>query len=525
MKEPIGTFEALPSKRIYNPIITDYDFEKSICELVDNAIDIWVKNSRSIKLKILINLNPANQTITIIDNAGGIKKDDLYLIVAPGQTSNLLSDETIGIFGVGSKRAVVHLSNYIIIKTHHKDDLTYEINYDEVWLKDESTWSVNIFKVDNIPEGETRIELMNLRYSISDKLIDKVRIHLSEVYAKFLHDDNLLIELNDIKLFPIEFENFSGHPDYSPQGNTISVMTTVAEKAIVRIVSGICVASSISDYGVYLYCNNRLVVKAVKDENVGAYVHNECGRAKIFVYVSGPVDMMPWNSSKSNFNYNNEVYNAIREKLKEITSHYLKLSRSISTNKLGKEVSEYPVYKINEKDLGFIEGVKKIDLPVIPAMRRSKYYTLNEINSEVLDSKPWTRGAFESIQAVELISTKSFEQKNRIALIVLDSALETGLKDYLVFQSGHTYTEKDLNKIFDTINSSRRNVIKEVRQYIMTGATYEKYWNKVEYYYKKRCDFIHSTSTTFVSPIELDEYKKTVEFILAKLFGIIFHLS
>ena len=116
MKKQIDKINAVPSKRIFLSIIADYNMNRSICELVDNALDVWSKNGCKDKLIINITLNKDQQIIEVEDNAGGIKESELNIIVGPGQTSNAATDETIGIFGVGSKRAVVALSQDIKIK-------------------------------------------------------------------------------------------------------------------------------------------------------------------------------------------------------------------------------------------------------------------------------------------------------------------------------------------------------------------------------------------------------------------------
>ena len=38
MKKQIDTVDATPSKRLYLSIIADYDLNKAICELIDNAL-------------------------------------------------------------------------------------------------------------------------------------------------------------------------------------------------------------------------------------------------------------------------------------------------------------------------------------------------------------------------------------------------------------------------------------------------------------------------------------------------------
>jgi sensor histidine kinase regulating citrate/malate metabolism len=124
MKKEVDMVNAVPSKRLFLSIIADYNLNRSICELVDNAIDIWIKSEEKKSIEIKVDLDLNQQTIFISDNSGGVKKSDLHLIVGPGQTSNLSADETIGIFGVGTKRAVVALAQDIKITTRYKRNKT-----------------------------------------------------------------------------------------------------------------------------------------------------------------------------------------------------------------------------------------------------------------------------------------------------------------------------------------------------------------------------------------------------------------
>ena len=120
MKTYIENTSAIPHKRSFLPIIADYDLNKSICELTDNVLDIWTKTKRKKPIRIDLDFDLNQQTICVTDNAGGIKKSELHFIVGPGHTGNRLEDETIGIFGVGSKRAVVALAQDIKIKTRYQ---------------------------------------------------------------------------------------------------------------------------------------------------------------------------------------------------------------------------------------------------------------------------------------------------------------------------------------------------------------------------------------------------------------------
>lgn len=128
MKKQVDILDATPSKRLYLSIIADYDLNKAICELIDNALDIWTRNNRMSKLCISILLDMNQQTITVKDNSGGISKEDLSNVVGPGHTSNVEHDETIGIFGVETKRAVVALAQDVKIKQESRMEILIRLN-------------------------------------------------------------------------------------------------------------------------------------------------------------------------------------------------------------------------------------------------------------------------------------------------------------------------------------------------------------------------------------------------------------
>jgi hypothetical protein len=84
MKNEIGKLDGTPSKRLYPSIIADYDTNRSICELVDNGLDVWVRKRRAKNITLIISLDKSQQTISFEDDAGELPKSELRYIVGPG---------------------------------------------------------------------------------------------------------------------------------------------------------------------------------------------------------------------------------------------------------------------------------------------------------------------------------------------------------------------------------------------------------------------------------------------------------
>ena len=72
MKRQVAEMDVTPSKRLFLSIIADYDLNRSVCELVDNAFDIWTEGGRDKKLAVDVLLDKDQQLIRITDNAGGV---------------------------------------------------------------------------------------------------------------------------------------------------------------------------------------------------------------------------------------------------------------------------------------------------------------------------------------------------------------------------------------------------------------------------------------------------------------------
>jgi DNA gyrase/topoisomerase IV subunit B len=216
MKNEIAILDATPSKRLFLSIIADYDLNKSMCELVDNALDVWVKGKRASHITVAIVLDVRQQTITVKDDAGGLDESELRYIVGPGQTGTNPTDETIGIFGVGTKRAVVALAQDIRIKTRRGKLATYQVEFDDSWLVEDDNWKLPVYRVDEITAGTTIVELQKLRFQVTEDTVSHLKSHLSAAYAYFLKSGGVTINVNSKPLGPLFFENWA-YPRKRPQ--------------------------------------------------------------------------------------------------------------------------------------------------------------------------------------------------------------------------------------------------------------------------------------------------------------------
>lgn len=523
MKAALKPIDATPSKRLYLSIIADYDVNKAICELIDNALDIWVLSGRKANLKVEILLDKNQQRIQVVDNAGGIEKEDLHLVVAPGFTGNPEHQEIIGIFGVGTKRAVVALAQEVRIRTRRKAE-TYQVEFNDDWIKDSDDWNLPAFRVDNIRRGTTEIELTKLRKQITDETISHLTDHLSRTYAKFLRPRKLTITVNSTALKPITFDNWAYPPGYEPRAYSGSITTQNGQTVRVHAIGGLTLESSpAGDYGVYFYCNERLIASNLTTYEVGFATglagkpHADISLTRVVVSLNGEAQLMPWNSSKSDINTSDDVFVSLRNWLIQVVKDYASLSRRLSKFEGGwkEHVFRYKTGTFTKVTVDDFPSVNSSYLPPLPETRPKYAKLVESKNQKLANRKPWTIGLFESVIAVDWVLKQDFQQKNRIALILLDSTLEIAFKEYLLNESGQAYSPTR----FQAIMSNRTDVQNEVARFASITQTD---WGKINHYYRTRNQLVHQKSSVAISDGEITDFRKTVERVLRSLFGLKF---
>src|SRR3989339_773997 len=428
----LDTIDATPGKRIYTSIIADYDLERALCELVDNALDNSKKNKLQ-TVEVNIELEKGSQTISIKDNSGGV--EDLKNLISPGESGNNPQEDIIGMFGVGTKRATVALANIIEIKTRIKGKRTKILKYDEDWVVKDPSWYITPYEAENyeeeISESNTQVNLSNLRKSFDDHYINKIKKYFAPSYNPTKYSGFVQIGLRKVK---------------------------------VEIYSGLSNKSSASDdWGVHIYCNKRLIGKNLKTEEVG-FGNGQAGKPhvsisllNVLVFLSGDAELMPWNSSKSEINYSHELFKKIQSSIKEAVINNAKISRALE-GKWNEELFKYSTGEIKEQFVTFDKGLKK-NLPPIPPSKKTDEKKIQELNKKLFDSKPWLKGIFGGIETFEILNKKTFFGKNRYLLILLDSLLEISFKEFLVNNETNFYSDIQLLNLF----KQRHLVQKEIK--------------------------------------------------------------
>ncbi len=516
-KTEIAPLDGTPDKKLFWSIMNDYDFKTAITELVDNCFDIWIREGRLNDLAIYVDVDIDRQLVRIKDNAAGVNHAELHNLITPGGSANDPYSETIGVFGVGSKRAAIAIAEYITIQTRYREERSYQIDISPEWLES-PTWELAAYQVPDLAASSTFIEFSHLRRTVSQSDVDELRVHLAETYGLLLNKGRSCIFLQGLSIDAITFDHWSYPPEYPPQETLFSVQPEEGRDVLVEVKAGL-----ISDrdpvkenYGVYVYCNDRLVVKELRTRDVGYNITAEAGRphpdaslCRVIVHFAGPARLMPWNSSKSNIVPGHPTFRLAAPTIVHLCAYFSRLSRALK-NQWDTDV--YPYQEGTAVEIPPEEATfpQHIILPPIPRQRSTQVEKLKEQNERQIGLAPYLVGLLEAVAMVDVISRQRLETGNRLALILLDTTFEIAIKEYLVHKRDMFSRQK-----VDNILGNRTDSIDYLRSKIVLD---DDIFRLAEHYYEQRNKLVHERATLQVSDRDIEIYRSVVQRLLTSLY-------
>lgn len=300
MSKLLGKARASPTKAFFVRMITrDITLEDSILDLIDNSVDgAWrsegsrptglAENVDLSKYKISITANK-NQ-FTISDNCGGMSFDDAAeYAFSFGRRDDEPTDEySIGVYGIGMKRAVFKLGEDISIKSttlgENNNTIGFEVPIDvSAWLAthDES-WDFDV--VESVPSSTRGVIISASQLTAGTKnalgdpaFLQQLRRTIGRDYSLYLNQ-GLMIEVNGEEVAGWNI-TFKSSEDFEPA--RFDYLDDIdGEPVKVEIIGGMLDAPPDSPepsekgngrdpYGWYVICNGRVVLAADKTEISG----------------------------------------------------------------------------------------------------------------------------------------------------------------------------------------------------------------------------------------------------------------
>lgn len=353
--------DANPTKAFFVRMITrDITLEDCIFDLIDNSIDgAWeLSGGQPMNLGDQTDLSPykisieiQNDSFSIQDNCGGISLDDAvdYAFTFGRKDDAETESFSIGVYGIGMKRAVFKLGADIKIQSTFIDDGTQSsfcvpIKVND-WLASKNEhWDFDIEASEDLPQPGVKIYVSELtdvaqRSFESPRFIQNLRRLISRDYALHLHR-GLTIEVQGKAVLGWAIELRQGG-DFSPMRATFTERIQ-DEEVYVELLAGMAASppdssepsedfdESLNRSGWYVVCNGRIVLAADKTATTGwgtegwpQWHPQYSGFMGIIVFSSRRADLLPLTTTKRSVDETSAVFRQFRAKMREVTKEWI----------------------------------------------------------------------------------------------------------------------------------------------------------------------------------------------------------
>lgn len=242
---------AFPTKEFFvNMLTRDISLEDTILDLLDNCLDgvlrtlgplrdtTTEKPYLGFRAKITLDRN----WFSIEDNCGGMSLDTLEKeAFRLGRPSSVIEKDlgTVGVYGIGMKRALFKIGKESHVSTRHKDEGEYQVEVPADWVEDTEHWTFKITRVEKpqLKQPGTLIMITPLNDDVAedfgnDAFINRLQDTIRQTYAIVMRK-GFEIVFGETPLEPAELELFvpsngQGITPYALQGTIDGVAISLA---------------------------------------------------------------------------------------------------------------------------------------------------------------------------------------------------------------------------------------------------------------------------------------------------------
>lgn len=360
--------DASPVKSFFVTMLTrDIELSDAILDLLDNCVDGIHRSKKKGQdhkpfggFKASINFDATY--FKIEDNCGGIPwglHDYAFRMgKASGKEEKL---GTVGVYGIGMKRAIFKIGNDCKITSQNASD-SYEVEISSRWIADEKEWNLPVKAAQKLGHDGTAVYIKKLNSGIADQfsdsafeadLIKKIQTHYSIIILKGFE-----VKVNGKKMSPAPLRlNWDDSHDrnsirpfvYKTKVDGVDVFLTVGfTRSIPSQEEAFNNQDKIeysSDYaGWTLVCNDRVVAYCDKSELTG---WGEAGIPQYhtqFIAISGIVEFssndaskLPMTTTKRGIDTSSTLYLQVKNKMREGLRYFItytnKWKKDIKTSK------------------------------------------------------------------------------------------------------------------------------------------------------------------------------------------------
>jgi len=367
---------AEPVKSFFVEMLTrDISLSDAILDLLDNCVDgiLRMKKGRAAGKQpykgYCAEINYNKDEFEIADNCGGIPWElhDRAFRLGPADPERSRGAPTVGVYGIGMKRAIFKIGQHSLIQTQHIKD-SYDVEIKPSWLKDEKNWLIPVkTSKTNMSEDGTTILISELYDGVKSlfgdnrALFDKdFKTKVAKHYA-FIINKGFEVKVNGdvIKPRPTElrFEGGEGKTAirpfiYETEVDGVEVFLAVGFTHPILSQDDIeaeqeQIQRSSLDAGWTVVCNDRAVLYCDRTELTG---WGEAGVPKYhtqFIAISGIVEFrsndaskLPTTTTKRGIEASSRLYLQVKNKMREGLSMFTDFTNKWKGRELAKEAKD-----------------------------------------------------------------------------------------------------------------------------------------------------------------------------------------
>jgi hypothetical protein len=386
--------DAHPTKEFFVKMITkDIQLDACILDLLDNCLDgaNSVIATRSAQAEpryegfwAEITIDP--NEFKVADNCGGISieeaKNYAFRFGRRPDTPPE-ADYSIGLYGIGMKRAVFKIGKDIDIQSSTAtESFVVSIKVDD-WLRS-GDWDFDLEPKAPLETAGTTIQINDLHEEIRGEFndavfVNKLRSSIARDYSIFLQK-GFTVKVNDSRVVPYEFK-------LRESEQFVPVKQEYDDDSIhVEITAGMAGLPSddssaespensipeVDYYGWFVLCNDRVVIAADKssatvwgDEQFPVWHPQYNGFMGIASFRSARPELLPWTTTKRDIDLNDATYRRALRIMKEVTRQYIDYTTQRKTDlEAAKELER------NTRFVPLVEVVPSIRM-VLPTLSRA----------------------------------------------------------------------------------------------------------------------------------------------------------
>ncbi|WP_277072782.1 ATP-binding protein [Segatella oulorum] len=347
-----------PTKEFFVGMLTrDIELSDAILDLLDNCLDGVVRQKKHIDKYSESNyysgyyshITISDNRFIIEDNCGGIPLEvaEKYAF-RMGRSSDKDDDlPTVGIYGIGMKRAIFKIGRSARVITRNGDAI-YKVTIPKGWASSEDAWNFPIENLNNTKEldgGGTRIEIEHINNGIAenwntqDKMkdfIDRLIKAIEQSYS-FIIQKGFQIKINGEKVSALPIHLLMAHNEggeaiqpflYKKDFDDVHVSLAVGFYAPPPSPEDIDdennLKRSSSDAGWTIVCNDRVVLYNDKSHLTGwgeagvpQYHTQFIGIRGIVIFESSNPKNLPMTTTKRGIDTSSDIYAAVKNQMRQ----------------------------------------------------------------------------------------------------------------------------------------------------------------------------------------------------------------